>query len=149
MRLVRKVGLCWSMFACGCAATAALAEVTVKDAWVRATVPAQKSTGAFGILTSTEDARLVAAASPLAKVVEVHLSEMKGGVMQMRAVDFVALPAGKPVELRPGGYHVMLMGLAKPVSAGEQVPIVLTIENTRGERSKLEVKAAVRPIGSR
>lgn len=137
------------VLAFGFAALACHAEVAVKNAWVRATVAAQKSTGAFAVLTSTENAKLVAASSPIAKVVEVHLSEQKGGVMHMRAVDSVALPAGKPVELKPGGHHVMLMGLTKPVAVGETVPIVFTIENAKGVRSKLEVKAEVRPLGSR
>lgn len=145
MRTIHRL----AVLACGLAALACHAEVAVKNAWVRATVATQKSTGAFAVLTSTGNARLVGASSPIAKVVEVHLSQDKGGVMQMRAVDSVVLPAGKPVELKPGGYHVMLMGLAKPVAVGETVPIVFTIEDAKGVRSKVEVKAEVRPLGSR
>jgi copper(I)-binding protein len=131
------------------ASLAAQAEVTAKDAWVRGTVPAQKSTGAFVTLTSTEDAKLVAAASPAAKQVEIHMSMRSGDVMHMHAVDAVELPAGQAVELKPGGYHVMLMGLTRPIKVGDKVPLVFTVQDRRGKRSTVEVQAAVRPLGSR
>ena len=130
------------------AGTTAHAEVTVKEAWVRATVPQQKSTGAFMTLTSTVDAKVVAVASPAAKIAEIHETRARDGVMSMRAVDAVELPAGKTVELKPGGLHVMLMALKAPAAQGERVPIVLTIEE-RGRRSTLEVSAEVRPLGAR
>ena len=129
------------------ATTLAHAEVTVKDAWVRGTVPAQKSTGAFLTLTSSEDAKLVGVSSGIAKSAEIHHSEMQNNVMHMHAVDSIALPARKEVHLRPGGYHLMLMGLAAPVKEGDQVPLTLTIEDGRGKRSRVEVKADVRPLG--
>ena len=123
------------------------AEVTVKDAWVRGTVAAQTVTGAFMTVTSSEDAKLVAARSPIASMTEIHRSTMKDGVNRMDAAGAVALPAGKAVELKPGGYHVMLMGIAKPVVAGAKVPIQLTVEDRRGKRSTIEVQAEVRPLG--
>jgi copper(I)-binding protein len=126
---------------------AAHAEVTAKDAWVRGTVPAQTTTGAFVTLTSSEDAKLVGVRSAAAKQVELHSSMMMGGVMHMHAMDAIALPAGKPVELKPGGNHVMLMGLVKPLAAGDAVPLVFTIEDRQGKRFPVEVKAAVRPLG--
>ena len=129
------------------AASLAQAEVTVKDAWVRGTVPAQSTTGAFMTLTSTADAKLVGAASPVAKMVEIHESMMHGNTAHMMEVQSVALPAGKAVSLKPGGHHVMLMGVSKPLRPGDTVPLTLTIEE-KGKRSTLEVKAAVRPIGS-
>lgn len=125
------------------------AEVKAKDAWVRATVPAQKSTGAFMTLVSSEDARIVAASSPAAKAVELHETTSRDGVMHMQALATLELPAGKAVELRPGGRHVMLLGLAKPVAAGERVPIVFTVEHRDGRRTSVEVRAEARPIGSR
>ena len=129
------------------ASSIAHAEVTVKDAWVRGTVPAQTTTGAFMTITSTAEARLVGAASPIAKMVEIHESMMHGSTAHMQEVTAVPLPAGKAVSLKPGGHHVMLMGVAKPLKPGDTVPITLTIEE-KGKRSTLEVKAAVRPIGS-
>lgn len=127
-------------------AAPALAEVTATDAWVRGTVPAQKSTGAFMTLHSTEYARIVEVRTPLAKTAEIHASEMQGGVMQMHAMDDFLLLPGKRVELKPGGYHIMLMGLSKPLAAGDTVPLTLLIEESKGKRQTLEVKAEVRPL---
>jgi hypothetical protein len=129
------------------AAVQARAEVTATEAWVRGTVPAQKATGVFMKIKSSEDAKLVAAASPAAKIVEVHEMAMKGNVMEMRAVETLALPAGKVVELKPGGYHVMLIDLVKPLGAGEKIPVTLTVVGKDGKKSTLEVKADVRAVG--
>jgi copper(I)-binding protein len=126
---------------------AATAEVTATDAWVRGTVAAQKSTGAFMTLQSTEHARIVEVRTPLAKSAEIHASEMQGGVMHMHATDDLVLLPGKRVELKPGGYHIMLMGLARPLAAGESVPLTIVFEEPRGKRRTLEVKAEVRPLG--
>lgn len=128
-------------------AVSALAEVTVTEAWVRGTVAAQKATGAFMKLRSSEDAKVVAAASPAARIVEVHEMAMKDNVMTMRAVDVIALPAGKTVELKPGGYHVMLIDLVGPLAAGEKVPVQLTVIGKDGKKATLEVKAEVRAVG--
>jgi len=125
----------------------AYAEVTVKDAWVRGMVPAQNATGAFLTITSSEEAKLVGASTPMAKTAEIHNSQMHGNMMHMEAVDAIKLPAGKAVELKPGGYHVMLMGLAKPVKAGDKVPLKLTVEDAKGKRSTVDVSADVRPLG--
>ena len=123
------------------------AQVTVSDPWVRSTVPAQKATGAFMKVKSGSEAKLVSAASPVAKVVEVHEMSMKDNVMQMRAIDAIALPAGKTVELKPGGYHVMLMELVKPIDAGASVPITLTFVGKDGKKFTQEVKAEARAPG--
>jgi copper(I)-binding protein len=124
----------------------ALAQVSVSEPWVRGTVPGQHATGAFMKLLAADDSALVAVASPVAKTVEVHEMAMEGNVMKMRAVDRIALPKGKTVELKPGGYHVMLMGLERTVKAGEEVPLTLTFEDRAGKRSSVEVKAKTRPL---
>ena len=80
-------------------AAAAHAQVTVKDAWVRATVPQQKATGAFMQLTAAQDAKLVAGSSPVAGVVEIHEMAMDNNVMKMRAIPGLDLPAGKPIAV--------------------------------------------------
>ncbi len=126
---------------------AAHAGVTATDAWVRGTVPAQKTTGAFVTLTSTDAAKLVAVSTPVAKSAEIHSSEEHAGVMHMQAVDAVPLAKGARVELRPGGFHIMLVGLTKRLAAGDQVPLTLTIEDAGGKRTQLEVRAEVRPLG--
>ncbi len=124
----------------------ALAQVTVTDAWVRGTVPGQKATGAFMSITSATDATLVSVSSPAAKVVEIHEMAMDGGVMKMRAVGRVALPAGKPVQLKPGSYHVMLMDITQPLAAGQTVPVTLTFVGKDGKTTTQEVKAPVRAL---
>jgi hypothetical protein len=124
------------------------AQVAVTDAWVRGTVTGQKATGAFMQLKSLADTALVAAASPVAKIVEIHEMKMEGGMMKMSAVDRLALPAGKAVDLKPGGYHVMLMDLVKPLKDGEIVPMQLTFEDKAGKKQTVEVRAAVRPLAA-
>jgi copper(I)-binding protein len=138
-----------SRFAVVLAASLALpaaAQVAVTDAWVRGTVAGQKATGAFMHLTALSDMTLVAVASPMAKVVEIHEMKHEGGMMKMNAVDRVTLPAGKSVELKPGGYHVMLMDLAQPLKEGEAVPLTLTFEDKAGKKQTVEVKATVRAL---
>ncbi|MFJ4440815.1 copper chaperone PCu(A)C [Pseudomonas sp. NPDC089422] len=126
----------------------ALAQTTVSDAWVRASVPHQPSTGAFMSLTASTDSKLVGVASPVAKTVQVHEMTMNGDVMGMKEVKAVDLPAGKPVSLDPNGYHVMLMGLTQQVKEGEKVPLTLTIEDAKGAKETVEVQAEVRPLNA-
>lgn len=120
--------------------------MTAKDVWVRGTVPAQKTTGAFATLTSSEDATLVEVKSPAAKTVEIHAMQNQAGVMHMHAVEGVPLPAGKPVALQ-GDYHVMLVGLVKPIKAGDKVPLTFVVRDAKGARTSVEVSADVRPLG--
>jgi copper(I)-binding protein len=125
---------------------AAVAQVTVKDPWVRATVPQQTATGAFMQLSSPADARLVSASSPVAGLVELHEMKMENDVMKMRAVPGIDIPAGKGAELKPGGYHVMLMNLKSQMKEGEMVPLTLVIEGKDRKRQTLEVKAQVKAL---
>jgi copper(I)-binding protein len=127
---------------------AAAAQTTAANAWVRATVPQQQSTGAYLQLKSAEGGRLVEARSPVAGQTELHEMAMDGNVMRMRAVPAIELPAGQAVELKPGGLHLMLMMLKKPLKDGETVPLQLVIEGKDGKRQTLEVKAKVQqPTG--
>jgi copper(I)-binding protein len=130
------------------ATTPAVAQVTVKDPWVRATVPQQTATGAFMQLNSPADARLLSASSPVAGVVELHEMALDKDVMKMRAVRAIDIPAGKGAELKPGGYHVMLMNLKSQMKEGEVVPITLVVEGKDGKRRTIEVKAPVRPLAT-
>jgi copper(I)-binding protein len=123
------------------------AQTTVKEPWVRATVAQQKATGAFMQLTSAQGGKLVSAKSPAAGIVEIHEMAMDGNVMKMRAVPALDLPAGKAVELKPGGYHVMLMDLKQLLKAGDSVPVTLVVEGKDGKRETLDVKAQVRALG--
>lgn len=128
------------------AAGSALSQTTVKDAWVRGTVAQQKATGMFAQITSAAGGKLVSASSPVAGVVEIHEMKMEGDTMRMRAITALDLPAGKTVELKPGGYHVMLMDLKQPVKAGDTVTVTLVIEGAGGKRENVEVKAPVRRL---
>ncbi len=120
-----------------------IADVAVKDAWVRTTVPGQKGTGAFMSLTAKSDLRLVGASSAVAGVAEVHEMSMNGDVMQMRAVAGVDLPAGKTVALRAGGFHVMLLDLKTALPKNATVPLTLLFKDAKGVESKVEVTVPV------
>ena len=123
------------------------ANVSVTDAWARATMPGQKVSGAYMQIQSDADARLVGASSTVVPRVEVHEMKMDGDVMRMREVKAIDLPQGKTVSLQPGGYHIMLMNLQKPIAAGDVIPLSLVIESG-GKRQTVEVKAEARaPMG--
>lgn len=127
-------------------AAPALAQLQVKDSWVRATVPQQRTSGAFMQLSSSSDVRLVAARTPVAGIVELHEMKMENDVMKMGAVSGIDIPAGKTVELAPGGYHIMLMDLKRQLKEGETVPITLVVEGKDKKRHTVHVKAPVRPL---
>ena len=127
---------------------AAQAQITVTQPWVRATVPQQKATGAFMQLTAAQPIKLVSVQSPVAGVSEIHEMTMSDGVMKMRAIPALELPAGKAVELKPGSYHLMLMDLKAPVKDGDMVPLTLVVETKEGKRETIEVKAMVRQLNS-
>ena len=136
------------MLAASAGSAFAQANVSVKDAWVRATVPAQKATGAFMQLQAARDSKFVSASSPLTPNVEVHEMAMQGDVMRMRQVQSVDLPAGQLVELKPGGYHIMLLNLKAQVKEGESVPFTLVFEGKDGKRETVEIKAPVKALNS-
>lgn len=128
-------------------ALSAHAQVSVDQAWVRATVAQQKVSGAFLRLKSGQAGRLVAVRSPVAGRVEMHEMAMVGDTMRMRELDSIALPAGRWVELRPGGYHLMMMDLKRPIQAGEKLPLTLVIEGADKKRTSVEVLAEARALG--
>lgn len=132
--------LCAALFS-----TAAFAQVDISNAWARGTVPAQTATGVFMTLHAHTPARLLGVSSPVAATAEVHEMKMEDNVMRMRALDALPLPAMKDVELKPGGYHVMLLGLKKPLQAGESVPLTLRIEQG-GKVTEQAVNAQVRAL---
>ena len=122
------------------------AQTTVKDAWVRGTVAQQKSSGAFMHITSPTGGKLLEVSSPVAGVAEIHEMSMQGDMMRMRAVPALELPAGKAVELKPGGFHVMLMDLKQQLKPGDSVPLTLVVEGKDGKRETLQIKAPVRAL---
>ena len=130
-------------------ATSLWAQTTVKvdDAWVRGTVAQQKATGAFMRLTPEKNARLVSASSPVAGVVEIHEMAMENDVMKMRQIPGLDLAAGRTLDLKPGGYHVMLMDLKQQMKGGDVVPITLVFEDDAKKRFTQEIKAPVTALG--
>lgn len=125
---------------------AVFAQVTVSEPWVRATVPAQKVTGAFMRVQSAAPARLVGVQADVAGRAELHEMAMDGQTMRMRRVEAIELPAGKPVNLASGGYHVMLFDLKRQVKDGESVAITLTVQDAGGKKQDVKVTAPVRPL---
>jgi len=122
--------------------------VSVEDARVRGTVPQQQATGAFMRLTANQAVRLVEASSPVAGTTEIHEMTMDNGVMRMRQIPGLDLPAGQTVELRPGGYHVMLLNLRQQLEAGQTVPITLVFVDANQRRFIQQIEAPVRAPGT-
>ena len=127
-----------------CAVSAFAQNVTVTDAWARATVTGQKATGAFMTITAKDSAKLVGVSSPVAGVAEIHEMKMDKDVMRMAALpNGLDLPAGKAVALKPGGFHVMLMDLKAPLAKDSTVPLTLTLQDAKGVKSTVELKVLV------
>ena len=143
------------ILALAAASTGALAQtapVTASQAWARASVPGQRSSGAYMALKASEPLTLVGASSPAAGGAEVHEMKMDGDVMRMRALPSLQLPAGKTVELKPGGLHVMLLDLKAPLAANGTLPLTLTFRDARGQQSRLDLQvpvATAAPAGAR
>ena len=118
--------------------------IAVTNAWARATVQGQKATGAFMTVTSKENAKLIAVSSPVAGIVEIHEMKMDKDVMKMAALpNGLDLPAGKAVDLKPGGYHIMLMDLKLSLTKDVAVPLTLTFQDTSGKKSQQVVQVPV------
>jgi copper(I)-binding protein len=121
--------------------------VAVAQPWARATVPGQSATGVFARLTAREATRLTGGSSPVAAVVEIHEMKMDGNVMRMRALESgLALPAGRAVDLKPGGYHVMIMGLKQALPEGSTLPLTLTFTDAQGRAGEVTLQVPVRSM---
>ena len=143
---VLRIALMFSVLAVAAAASAA-DPVRVVNAWARATVPGQKVAGVYMEIVSPVDARLTGVSFHLAKSAEVHSMKMEGGTMKMRPLKSLDLPAGKPVKLEPGGLHVMLFDLERPLRAGEKLPMTLTVEFAGQRMHDVGIEVSVRKGG--
>jgi copper(I)-binding protein len=124
---------------------AASPDVQVTQPWARASAGAATTGAAYLSLTGGAQAdRLTAASTPVAQTAEVHESTSEGGIMRMRPVPGLDIPAGKTVKLSPGGYHIMMFGLHRPLKAGESFPLTLTFAHA----VPVTVTVHVRPIGA-
>ena len=134
-----------SALSVGAALAQAPSPVRAERPWARATAPQQKVGGGYVTLTSPVNDRLISASSPVAGHVEVHEMRMDGDVMRMRELpDGLSLPAGKPVALMPGGFHIMLMDLKQPLVAGQSVPVQLRFQKA----PPLDLQLQVAPVGA-
>lgn len=124
---------------------AAQAQVEVQSAWARPTVAGQMGTGAFMQLTAKDGARILGASSAVAGVVEIHEMVMSGNVMQMRPLKGLDLPPGSTVELKPGGQHMMLMDLKRPLAVGEKIKVELRLETRDKKLVTQPVEIEIRP----
>jgi len=129
------------LFATVLVALPAVAQPVVTDAWVRSMAPGATVSGAYLHIKSATPMKLVKAESPVAGLVELHNMTMKDGVMSMKAMEFVDIPANKAVDLKPGGMHVMLMKVAKPIAKGDKVPLTLTFEGADKKNVVVKVEA--------
>lgn len=131
-------------FGSGLAAAQAPATIEVTQAYARATAPGQAAGGGYAHIRNggTAADRLVAVQADVARSVELHTMSMDGDVMRMRQVDGIEVPAGQAVELKPGGLHMMFMGLKAPLKAGDAFPATLTFEKAGEVKVTLKVEAA-------
>ena len=118
--------------------------VAVLDAWARANAPGQTVGAAYMTLISAQDSTMVKVESDIAGTVEIHSMSMDNGVMKMRMLEELPLPAGKAEKLAPGGFHLMLFDLKKPLTAGESVKLTLTFRDNAGKVTQQMVTLPVK-----
>lgn len=121
-------------------------DIEISGAWTRATAPGQEAAGVDLTITSKHAATLVGVSSPAAASAELHSMTSEGGMMKMREVQAIALPAGNRVNLKEGGYHLMLNGLKAPLKEGETVPLTLSFKAGKQAIVKIEAGAEVRSL---
>ena len=118
--------------------------VQVREPWAKATVPGQKVGGVYMQMVARENLRLTGVKSAVAETAQVHQMKMENGMMRMRALPFLELPAGKMVKLEPGGYHIMLFDLRQSLVAGQKLKLELTFEDASKRQHRVAVEAIVR-----
>jgi periplasmic copper chaperone A len=119
-------------------------DIEIKDVWARATPGAAQTAAVYATIVSAAGDRLTGAATPAAKEAQLHTMTTDNGVMKMRQVDGIDLPAGQEVTLKPGGYHIMLTGLAQPLVEGRTFPMTPTF----AKAGKREVTVSVQKVGA-
>jgi copper(I)-binding protein len=120
-----------------------LGAITIGHPYARATAVGQPTGGGFLSFANAGPAdKLLSVSADVSKTVELHEMKMEGDVMKMRQVDGVELAAGKTVEFKPGGYHVMFVGLKAPLKAGEKFPAKLKFEKAGEVEVTFNVEAA-------
>jgi copper(I)-binding protein len=140
--MIKRVCVSWLLMAASlsCAAD----PVAISHAWARATAPGQDVGAAYLELKSATDLTLTKAESPAASSVEVHKMSMKDGVMEMRMLETLELPAGQTVKLEPGGFHLMLFDLKMPLKAGESTRMTLHFKDKNGKESSMKIDLPIK-----
>jgi periplasmic copper chaperone A len=129
-----------------CCILTAHADVEVSNAWARATAPGQEVGAAYLSLKSTETSTLVAIQSPIAGAVEIHSMTVANGVMKMRMLKSLALPAGKMVKFGPYSLHLMLINLKQALKAGNSIELTLTLQDRNGKQATQKVMLPVKAL---
>jgi periplasmic copper chaperone A len=121
--------------------SAAEPSLRVFDVWAKTTVPGGSVSAAYMHIKSAKPLKLIKAESTIAKTVEIHDMKMKDGVMEMKAVEAIDIPANKLIDLKPGGLHIMLIKVVKPINKGDAIPLTLTFESTDKKTFTVDVSA--------
>lgn len=151
MKLWTSIAAATALTLASLSATAAdytAGDLSLSKTWTRATPPKAKAGGGFVeiVNSGTQDDRLISATSDVAKKVELHEMAVTDGVMKMREMDAgIDVPAGETVTLKPGGLHIMFMGLNQPFEEGSTVPVVLTFEKA----GEVEIELDVAKMGAK
>ena len=143
---MKKLTVLFAAMLCAAAAQAhetKVGKLTIVHPYARATAAAQPVGGGYLKITNQgADDRLMSATAEVSKAVELHSMAMEGDVMRMRQVDGIALPAGQSVELKPGGLHMMFIGLKAPLKAGAEFPLRLKFEKAGSVTVMVHVEEA-------
>jgi copper(I)-binding protein len=145
VRVLLQLLLIATVLMCG---NAVAGNITIENAWARATAPGQDMGSVDLSITSTSAASLTGVSSTICSTVELHRMTHEDGMMKMRQVDSIALDAGKTLSLSGAGYHLMLVGLRSPLEAGKHIPLTLTIKQKAGQVEQVQVSAEVRGLTS-
>jgi copper(I)-binding protein len=132
----------------GLSFAAQAADVQVSQAWTRATAPGQDSAMVQAVITSKQAAELVGVSCKCANTAELHSMVHEGGMMKMRQVEAIDLPAGTAVDLGAAGYHLMLIGLKQQIKEGQQIELMLTLRHKDGKTRTVKFKAPARALNA-
>ncbi len=148
MSLLKKIGLplLSAMFIASILISACSKQdsIEIKNQWVRASNDGQDVSAAYMTIVSNEDTSLIAIDSDVADVIEIHSMSMENGVMKMRMLDTLDLIADKPTELSPGGFHLMLFDLKKPLTAGKEAHFTLHFKNKAGQEKTISITSPIK-----
>ena len=148
MSLLKKIGLplLSAMFIASILISACSKQdsIEIKNQWVRASNDGQDVSAAYMTIVSNEDTSLIAIDSDVADAIEIHSMSMENGVMKMRMLDTLDLIADKPTELSPGGFHLMLFDLKKPLAAGKEAHFTLHFKNKAGQEKTISVTSPIK-----